>query len=396
VKFSLFSVAVKNLKRKSFRTAVLVVSIGLLVSILVFGASFILSVGSSIQKASDRLGADLLVVPTGAVDVASDVLLESKIKVFYMDKDIIRRVKKEEGVGRLTWQTYLSTITGQCCSIPPAKIVAFNQDTDFIVQPWLRKTIDRRLKKAEALIGYEANKNLGLLDVDSSVLFNLNFKFLGVLEKTGTGLDNAIFISDDNLGDIITHSSLVKMKPNQISIIFVKVKEGYDPKIVARNIMNDIMQVDVIQRANIGGRILSALGDINRIFLITIVLASLLSAFLAWSVFSAIANERLREVGIMRAIGAKGRHIVRMFMLEVFLLGVMGSLVGIVLGTYLSLTLSRLFTLLRDMATTLTVTGRVEIAVLGLVVGTGICLVGALSSILRIKRLEPMKALKEV
>ena len=44
MKYGLLYVALKNLKRKAFRTAVLVVSIGLLVSILVFGTSFLLSV----------------------------------------------------------------------------------------------------------------------------------------------------------------------------------------------------------------------------------------------------------------------------------------------------------------------------------------------------------------
>ncbi len=395
MKFSLFSVAIKNLKRKSFRTAVLIVSIGLLVCILVFGASFVLSVGSSIGKASDRLGADLLVVPSGAVDVASDVLLESKIKVFYMDKDIIQRVEKVKGVGPLTWQTYLSSVPGQCCSIPPAKIVAFNQDTDFIVKPWLRKTIHRKLGTGEAIIGYEANKNLGLLNMNS-LLFNVKFKFVGVLEKTGTGLDNAIFMSDDNINDILSHSSMVKLKKNQISIIFVKVKKGFDPKIVARDIMNDIMQVDVIQRANIGGRMLSTLGDINRIFLITIALSSVLSIFLTWTIFSAIVNERFREIGIMRAIGAKGSHIVKLFVMEVLLLGLIGSLLGTAAGMYMSASLSRSFVLLRDLSATLTMTQRVEVSVLGLAVGVGICVIGALSSIIRIKNLEPLSVLKEV
>ncbi|MEJ2697233.1 MAG: FtsX-like permease family protein [Candidatus Sulfobium sp.] len=395
MKFSLFSVAVKNLKRKSFRTAVLIVSIGLLVSILVFGASFILSVGSSIEKASNRLGADLLVVPSGAVDVASDVLLASKIKVFYMDKDIIQKVEKVKGVGKLTWETYLASAPGQCCSIPPAEIVAFNQKTDFIVTPWLRKSLHRKLKRNEALIGYTSNKNLGLLNVDST-MFNIKFKFVGVLEKTGTGLDNAIFISDKDLKNIITSSSMAKVKPNQISAIFVKVRKGYDPKIVARDIMNDIMQVDVIQRANIGKRMLSTLGDINKIFLITIVMASVLSIFLTWTIFSAIVNERFREIGIMKAIGAKGSHIVKLFVMEVLLLGLIGSLAGTAFGMYLSALLSKSFVLLRNLSATLTLAQRVDICVLGLVVGVGICIVGALSSIIRIKKLEPLSVLKEV
>ncbi len=394
MKFSLFRVALKNLRRKSFRTAVLVLSIGLLVSILVFGMSFIISVTSSLERASDRLGADLLVVPMGARDYAEEVLLETKVKVFYMDRDIIDRVRKIEGVEEASHQTYLTTILGLCCDIPAAKIVAFDQDTDFIVKPWLGKVLDRKLRKGEAIIGYGAYHNLGLLDVESSVLFNKKYEFVGVLDKTGTGLDNAIFISEENIDDIIEYSE-VGLEKDSISLIFTKLKEGYDPEKVGFAVENAILEVDVIERNDIGKRIISNLTDINNVFLITIVLASLLSAFLAWSVFSAIANERVREVGIMRAIGAKGSHIVRMFVIEVVVLGVLGSIVGIALGTYMSMTLSSIFSLIRDMSVTLTVLERLEVSLLGLLGGSAICLVGALSSIIRIKRLEPLSALKE-
>ena len=71
------TVALKNLKRKRFRTGVLVLSIAALVSILIFSVSFSTRVSSSITRASDRLGADLLIVPVGARGFAEEFLLES-------------------------------------------------------------------------------------------------------------------------------------------------------------------------------------------------------------------------------------------------------------------------------------------------------------------------------
>jgi putative ABC transport system permease protein len=395
LKFNLVSVAFKNLRRKSFRTAILIVSIGLLVSILVFGSSFIISVGASLERASDRLGADILVVPTGARDFAEEVLLETKVKVFYMDKSIMDRVEAVEGIEKITYHTYLETILGVCCDIPAAKVVAFDQEADFIVKPWLTKLIGRQLKKGEAIVGYESYENLDLLEVDSSVLFNTRFNLVGVLEKTGTGLDNAIFITNENIDEIISKGSST-LKTDQISLIFAKVKEGYDPYLVSRNVENEILEVDVIARSDIGKKIITTLKDINKVFLITIMLACVLSIFLTWTIFSAIVNERSKEVGIMRAIGAKGTHVMVMFIAEVFFVGLAGSLVGIALGTYLSLSLANIFALLRDMAATLTLLERFEISLLGLAVGTGICIVGALSSIIRLKKLDPLSALKEI
>jgi putative ABC transport system permease protein len=331
----------------------------------------------------------------GAREYAEEMLLETKVKTFYMDKGLMDRVRQVEGVTEITYQTYLETIWGVCCDIPPAKVVAFDQDTDFIVKPWLKEALGRELKKGEAIIGHAAYADLDLLEVDSSVLFGAKFDIVGVLEETGTGLDNAIFITDANIDKIIEKGKS-KLKQNMISLMFVKIKEGLDPYPIGSKIESEVVEVDVIQRSEMGESIIATLKDINKIFLITIVLASVLSVFLTWTIFTAIVNERAREVGIMRAIGAKGSHIVGMFMIEVFLLGFMGSVFGIALGNYLSLTLSKIFTLLRDMAVTLTLVERIEVSLLGLAVGVGICVVGALSSIIRIKKLEPLTALKEV
>jgi putative ABC transport system permease protein len=394
MKYGLLHVAVKNLKRKLFRTGVLVVSIGLLVSIVVFGASFLISVSSTLEKAVNRLGADVLVVPIGARDYAEEVLLETKTKVFYMDREIVDRVKNVEGVQDVTYQTYMTTVFGLCCDIPPATVVSFNQDTDFIVNPCLDKALGRKLKKNEAIIGFEAYENFGLFDVSSSLLFGVKFALVGVLEKTGTGLDNAIFMSDENIDAVISRGK-AGLKPNEISVIFVKIKDGYDPLQVSRKIEGAIIEVDTIERNDMGNKIITSLTDIKNIFFITISLAFMLSAFLAWTVFSAIVNERSREVGIMKAMGAKNSDIVIMFTLEILILGIFGSLVGILFGTYLSLHLSSLFSLIKDMAASLSVLERVEIGLLGIVAGSGICMLGALSSIIRMKNLEPFSVIKE-
>ncbi|MBI5198755.1 MAG: ABC transporter permease [Nitrospirae bacterium] len=392
---NLFTLSLKNLKRKGFRTGILIFSIALTVSILVFGLSFILSVNSSIKRASDRLGADLIVVPVGARDYAEEVLLETKVKSFYMDKGIVDRVKKIEGIETVTYQTYLSTIQGACCDIPEAMVIVFNQDTDFIVKPWLKKAISRKLEKGEVIVGHESllNIGLGLMDIDANI-FGIRFKIIGALEKTGTGLDNALFMSDENIEDILKKGTS-NLKPMDISVIFTKVRKGYDPYQVGRNIEGEIIEVDVVSRSDIGKDIIHTLKDIKQIFSMAIVLALLLSAFLSWAIFSAIANERSREVGIMRAIGAKESHIITLFFTEVFIIGTIGSLAGIGVGIYLFIFLSKGFSIIKNISTNITLTGEIAIALVAFIVGTIICILGAISPIYRLKKIEPLIAIKE-
>lgn len=394
-KFSFLYVALKNLRRKTFRTGILIFSIAILVSLLIFAVSFSISVATSLKTASDRLGADLIIVPVGARTFAEEFLLESKNTSFYMSKDVIEKVKKIDGIASITHQTYLSSIAGMCCDIIPTTIVAFNQETDFIIIPWLQKSLGRPLKKGEALAGYTTNENLGLgLLVVEATIFDNRFNLVGVLEQTGTGLDNALFMTEESLHGII-ESGKSPLKMGDISIIFVKVKPGLDPDYIGKIIEGQIVEVDVVARSDMGAKFLDTLADINKIFLVTIFLASVLTIFLVWAIFSAIANERSKEIGIMRAIGAKESHITKLFFLEILAIGLAGSLIGAGIGTYLSLWLANTFSLVKNISAELDISLQITIALGGILIGSGICLVGALLPINRIKKMEPLLVIKE-
>ena len=392
--FTLLSHAVRNLRRRPSRAVILVLAIGLLVSVLVFGLSFVRRVDASIRATSERLGADLLVVPTGSRGAAEDVLLEHRVKTFYMDRAIVERVRAIPGVARVTAQTYLATIGGACCDVPDTIVVAFDPESDFVVRPWLEKKLGRKLGKGEAVAGSESafNIRLGLTEVDG-LLFGNVFHIVGVLERTGTGLDTALFIDQANLADIV-RGGKVALRPDSVSAVFAKVEEGLDPSRVAGAIEDGIVEVDAVARRDIGRSVAHALGDISRMFLATFSVAALLAAFLAWAVFSGVANERAREIGLMRAIGAKESHVARLFLLEVLIIGAAGSAAGLLAGTALSLLLASGFTILANARVELGVLERLGIGAAGLLAGTAVCLVGALAPIRRTRRTEPLVVLK--
>jgi putative ABC transport system permease protein len=387
--------AFRNLRRRPLRTGILVAALSLMVAALVFALSFVTRVNSSIKLTSDRLGADLLVVPTGARGGAEDILVENRATSFYMNKSFVDRIKKIKGVDKVSAQTYLVTLTGLCCSVPSSMVVAFNQETDFIVTPWLKEKLGRKLRKGEAIVGSESayNINLGMVEMEAK-LFGSIFSMVGVLDKTGSGLDTAVFISDENIAEIIKNSD-ADIKPDQISVIFAKLEKGADPYTVMSEIENNIIELDVVMRKDIGKSLITTLGDISKIFYLTMVLSTILSLFLVWAIFTAIANERAREVGIMRALGAKEKHVVQLFLFEVLVLGAIGSLVGIIAGTALTLIMAQNFSILKNLPVDLTTFTRTVIAFAGLLFGTGICVLGALSPVQRLKKLEPLLVIKQ-
>lgn len=392
---TLFSFAFKNIKRKPLRTGILMFAIALLVSALVFSLSFVQRVNGSIRKTSARLGADVLVVPTNARGAAEEVLLENRIKTFYMKRSILDRVRALPGVEKATEQVYLVTVTGVCCSVPESMVIAFNQDTDFIIQPWLKEKITHRLGTGEAVAGSESayNIRLGLVEMDS-MLFGNVFKLIGSMEKTGTGFDTAVFIGMENMPAIIANGKMKNPQPDDISVILVKVMPGVDPAAVAASVEDNIIEADAMARKDIGKNIIATLKDMSRIFTLMVVLASVFSFFLVWAIFTAIANERSKEVGIMRAIGAKESHILRLFFIEVLVIGIAGSLIGIVAGMGMSAVFAKGFTIVKQLSTELSIGEQAVIAAVSFLGGTVICVLGALAPIQRLKKMEPLLVIK--
>jgi putative ABC transport system permease protein len=392
---SLIFFSFKNLKRKPARTAILVFAIALLASALVFSISFVQRVNGSIRKSSERLGADIIVVPTNARGEAEEVLLENRIRSFYMDRALVDRLRAVKGVDRVTEQIYLVTMSTLCCSVPEALVVAFNQDTDFIIKPWLRDKLARPLAKGEAVAGEESSFNirLGLVEVDS-MLFGNVFRIVSTMDKTGTGLDNAVFIGMENMEGIYASGKAKNVPPGKVSVAFVKVKPGLDPAAVAAEIENTMIEVDAMARKDIGKNIIATLKDMGRIFTMTIIMAALMAFFLVWAIFTAIANERAKEVGIMRAIGAKESHIMKVFLIEVLVIGAIGSVLGIAAGSVLSLATAKTFSIVKQLSSDLSGAERAAIAAVSFLGGTLICILGALGPVRRLKKLEPLLVLK--
>jgi len=391
IKISISRIALKGVSRKLFRNMVLILAVGMLVALLVFAMLFNKAVKDDLDTANKRLGADIVMVPVEAMDKAEEFILESKDKTFYMDKSIYDKVKNLPGVAAATTQIYLKTLASGCCSIVEGQVVAIDQDTDFIVRPWMKDPPP--LKKGEAYVGSYVWEYLGL--IDTPTLFGTPIKVVEHLKKSGTGLDHALFIRQQDL-DLVSAEALGKFDRSKISIIFIKLKPGYDLDEMAGKIQSIAPTTGIMTRGTLGSSIKDKLSDIISIFSLTISISSALAILLAWSTFTALANERRREVGILRAIGAKRLHIIRLFLTEALIIGLVGSGTGVILGHQLLKELASNFHLLKQLnAVSSFSAANLPISCMALGAGIIVCLIGALLPVLRLANMEPFTAIKE-
>jgi ABC-type antimicrobial peptide transport system permease subunit len=58
-------------------------------------------------------------------------------------------------------------------------------------------------------------------------------------------------------------------------------------------------------------------------------------------------NQRIREVGLRKAVGARRHHIVAQFLIEAIFITLVGGIIGIIVGIFVSLLTSVIINVLR-------------------------------------------------
>jgi putative ABC transport system permease protein len=388
---SLGALAWKSVTRKIFRNIVLVLAVAMLVSLLVFALLFNRAIHEDLNEASRRLGADIVLVPVEAMELAEEFILESREKTFYMDEFVYEAVRDLPEVEAATFHVYLNTLESECCSIVEGQVVAIDQQSDFVIKPWL--DTDRPLGAGEVYVGSYVHEYLGL--INTATLFGKPLKVVGHLKETGTGLDHGIFMRKEDL-DTISTDATGQRKSTEISIVFIKLKEGVNLDEGVAKIRAIDPRVGMMTRGSIGKDVRATLKDIIKIFALTILISSTLAVLLAWSTFTAMTNERRREVGILRALGASRGHIIRLFLGEAAIIGLLGGVLGVAAGHLLLNVLANDFNLISRLGQLpITSPASILFSLLAILLGGGACLLGAVVPIYRLARMEPLTALKE-
>ena len=89
--------------------------------------------------------------------------------------------------------------------------------------------------------------------------------------------------------------------------------------------------------------LLEAISFITTFLLIFAGIALVVGAFLIVNTFSILVAQRSRELALLRALGASQRQVTRSVLVEAFVLGVLGSTIGLGLGVLLAMLLRLLF-----------------------------------------------------
>ena len=221
------------------------------------------------------------------------------------------------------------------------------------------------------------------------------------IEPTGAGLDQSLFFTLDTARDIARISQTQAEKPltippKQVSAVLVKVKPGSDPHQVAIQIFRSVPGVMPIESANLFQSSRKQLTSLLSTVAIMMGLILPLSVVLIGLVFLMAANERRRELGVLRAIGATRWFICESLLAEAGILAFCGAAVGVFLAVLAIYLFRRLIMVSLGLPFLLPSPGP-----LALQIGAGLLLamlsvfLAALFPALKISRQDPAIAMRE-
>jgi putative ABC transport system permease protein len=156
------------------------------------------------------------------------------------------------------------------------------------------------------------------------------------MEATGMDFfDRAVFMNLDSAYKMAEDSRTKALKPieigrDQISTVLVQVNDDISPDRVAIRIEHDISGVKALVSDTIISTVRQQLAGLIKAIL-GIILWFIVLLIMAFA-FYMIVNERRREIGLLRAIGANKMHIAAIILGESSLLSAAGGATGIILG----------------------------------------------------------------
>ena len=333
-KLTVLVLAKLNMLRKPFRTVSLIVLTSVLAFSLFCGSFLVKSLNSGMQSLSNRLGADIIVVPQGYDSKIESALLRGEPNSFYFETEVVERLKKIEGVELASPQLFIATLSAGCCSFP-LQVIGIDFDSDFNIKPWLQRHITLPLSDNHIVVGGNVVGN-----TNSEVkFFNQPFVIAGRLSRTGMGFDNSVFMTIENAKRLAKEYERIMQHPvarneNLISSVMIKIKPRASAKAVAQRILAEFEgeQIYPLISKRMMTNISASIANLDIYIYVLLALLWLLSFLVLVVSFSSIFHERKKEFGMLRVIGGTKKKLAQLAVAEALMISASGAGIGTVLS----------------------------------------------------------------
>lgn len=312
------------------RSAATLFGIALAVAVVVSVQGFFRGYAVALQKSLDSLGFEVLVTAKGCPYEAATLVLSGGRIPMYMDDAIARDLAARPevaAVARLFLQSHAS---------PEERRTFFvvGVDRAFLdLKPWLRFQRGGWFSgdfAAEAVLGFNAASSLRLDVGERLELPSVPqpLTVVGILDRTGSQDDGAVFLP-------LTFAQKASDRKDKLTGIGVKLRSIEEmPAFVEK--VQELPNVQVITLSQVRGALLNLVGAARTMMFAIGSIGALVAVAMLFNTVLASVLERLRELAILKAIGASGLRLFCVVGLEATLLCVAGTAAGFLLALSLA------------------------------------------------------------
>jgi putative ABC transport system permease protein len=334
-----FQLALGNLRKRKLRSSLTIVGIFISIATIFVLISLSLGLDAAVKEQFKQLGSDkFFIMPRGMAGAPGS---GGAVELTTKDIDVIKKVN---GVKEVTYDAVANAKIEFKDEAKYFMITGFPLDTSDLLEESGGYKIDegRFLKKGDTgkvMLGSRYKESFFKKPVaagDKIIINGQEFKVVGILQSIGSPTDDAlVYMSIDDFRVLFN-------VPDRVDQIIVQIKPTENIENVAdatkrkllssRGLTEKTRDFDLLTPEEL----LSSFGTILNIitaFLLGVAGISLLvgAVGIANTMYTSVL-ERTKEIGTMKAIGAKNSDILWIFVIESGVLGLVGGVLGILVG----------------------------------------------------------------
>lgn len=321
------TLAAKNLLRRRGRTILTVLGVAIAIAVLFSLLSLNSGYEKELNKEVNSLGVHILAVPKGCPYEAASLVIHGGVIPKYLTASDLKNVSSIDGVELATPMLMHQFIKRDNKTGKDEPHIIFGIKIDDVreLKPWWkvqgRYFADNETNVMVVGRGLADKENLTVGSTITSGPFK-GFAIIGILERTGDQDDQFHFVP-------LSEVQRVFNKEGKVTTIAVKVKDVSKISKVSEE-MEKIPDIQVVTMTQIMGTVMNLAGSARSLLLTVIAIALIISAFGIINTLLMSVNERTREFGMMKAIGASGRDIGKMVLAETIFITLVGGIIGTV------------------------------------------------------------------
>jgi len=317
-----FRLATSDLRRRPLRTGLAILGValstGLLLGTLSMHAGYVRALDSTI----DRMGYQVLVTAKGCPYEAASLMMRGGNTPMTIDESTFDTILQDADVSEATRIFMQSMPAG-----PAGKNMVFLGVDDRYRQlkPWMTLQQGQWFsgpEAPEALLGYNASLLLGLKLGDTLPVGPTHKPLVirGVFDRSGTQEDGMVIIP-------LAYSQELFDRQGKLTGVGVRLKsldkvQGFLQR------MFDLPSVQAVTMTQFRTTVLEFVATSRLLLLLSALIASVIGGLGVLNAMTMTVSERVREFGLMKAVGASPRDLFALTLLETGVLGLLGGIVG--------------------------------------------------------------------